>query len=86
MKKILKWTLSIFFSSIIALVLFVFIEDLTYDKSKTDTNMREPRKALILTWEADDKGAFWNSYEQNVHPTITALHQKKLISEVFPFE
>ncbi len=86
MKKILKWLLSIFFLSITALVFFVFIEDLTYDKSKTDTEMREPRKALVLTWEADDQSAFWSNYEQDLHSTVAALHQKKLISEVFPFK
>ncbi len=86
MRKKIKWALLVLFAWIIAFVLFVFIEDLTYDKRETDTEMKEQKKALVLTWEADNQRDFWNSYRRDIHPIIEALHQKQQISQVFPFE
>ena len=86
MKKKIKWTLSVLFSSIIALILFIFIQDLTYDKSKTDTEMKEQKKALVLTWEANNQRDYWHNYERELRTVIKALLHEQQISQVFPFE
>ncbi|MEM9833571.1 MAG: hypothetical protein AAF944_23275 [Bacteroidota bacterium] len=86
MKKKIIWTVLIFFSLIVALVLFILIEDLTYDKSETDPKLDDPRTALVLAWETNDQRAFWNDYTQYLHPVIVNWHQKQRVNQVLPFE
>ena len=86
MKKKILWTILTLIGVILLFVVFLFIEDLNYKKIEKNTQMKENRKALIVTWETDNQGTFWNIYKNEIHPTINNLHQKGLIVQVFPFE
>ncbi len=86
MKKKILWTLLTLIGAVLLFVAFLFIEDLTYKKFGMDTQLKENRKALIVTWKTDDQNNFWETYSNEIQPSIKDLHQKELIGEVFPLE
>lgn len=86
MKKKILWLFLALIGAILLFVAFLFIEDSTYKKYEMDHQLKENRKVLIATWKTDDQTKFWETYSNEIQPTIKDLHQKKLVGAVFPLE
>ncbi|MGD1947447.1 MAG: hypothetical protein ACFB0A_14580 [Croceivirga sp.] len=86
MKNKIKWIAVTIISVVSVFLLFVFIEDQTFEPIKFDNSQPENRKSLFLTWEAEDDTLFWADYEKQIYPKVKELHQRQLITAVFPFE
>ncbi|MEL7268274.1 MAG: hypothetical protein AAGL34_01720 [Bacteroidota bacterium] len=86
MKKKAIRILLVLLSTVIALLLYIVLEDMIYDDFKMDTGIKEDRKALLITWEAEDQNTFWKHYEEEIFPTLNALYGKGMIHSIFPFD
>ncbi|MEL6538812.1 MAG: hypothetical protein AAFQ98_25575, partial [Bacteroidota bacterium] len=90
MRKVLKATGYVVGSLVlIAVVLlgYILIEDRQYSEFlHSSTLPEENRKALLLTWNAEDSDAYWAAYEQEMMPVLTQLHGAGDISLVIPLE
>ena len=69
---------------LIAFLAFLFIEDGRYAQYEFKPASDNNKRALLLTWSADDPSGFWGEYE-SVHAMLKALHDSGEIDSVLPF-